>query len=159
MSESLPVTTTPNPIGRPTKYRKKYCKDVIRLGETGQASAALIAADLGFAASTIQLWEKTHADFSVAINRARALAERYWYNRYTEVAATRGKEMAQAFAIFHMKNSFGWEDHRSVKHSGQVNHNHTAAGQAFAAHVKELEQGKSKGNADAIDAEYTVLDQ
>jgi len=155
MTESLPVTTTPNPIGRPTKYRKKYCADVIRLGEGGECSAASIGAELGLAKATIQLWEKTHAEFSAAVNIARAAAERYWSTAYAQASLVNGKNMAQGYACFHMKNQFGWTDQRDVKHSGQVNHNHTAAGQAFAAHVKELKEDKS----DAIDVEYTVLDQ
>ena len=155
MSESLPTITTPNPVGRPTKYLSEYCDAVLVLGMEGQCSLAQVAANFGVSKPTITEWERTYPEFSAALNRARASAEAWWTRAYSNAALHNGNKLAQGYACFDMKNRFGWTDQRDVKHSGQVNHQHTAAGQAFAEHVKELQSDKS----DAIDVEYTVLDQ
>ena len=156
MSESLPVTTTTNAvIGRPTKYLPEYCDAVLVLGMEGHCSYAQVAASFGVDKATVINWSRTYPDFLTSLNRARASAEAYWERTYSDAALNNGNKLAQGYACFDMKNRFGWTDQRDVKHSGQVNHQHTAAGQAFAAHVKELKDSKD----DAIDVEYTVLDQ
>jgi hypothetical protein len=65
------------PAGRPTDYRPEYCADVIEFGSQGK-SLTWMAATLGIAKSTLQLWEKDIPEFSVAMTRARALSQLWW---------------------------------------------------------------------------------
>ena len=65
------------PAGRPTDYRPEYCADVIEFGSQGK-SLTWMAATLGIAKSTLQLWEKDIPEFSAAMTRARALSQQWW---------------------------------------------------------------------------------
>ena len=65
------------PAGRPTDYRPEYCDAVIEYGRMGK-SLAWMAAELGVAKSTLQLWEKDIPEFSVAMTQARVLSQRWW---------------------------------------------------------------------------------
>jgi DNA-binding XRE family transcriptional regulator len=65
------------PAGRPTDYRPEYCASVVEFGRMGK-SLTWMAAELGVAKSTLQLWEKEKPEFSVAMTQARALSQQWW---------------------------------------------------------------------------------
>lgn len=64
-------------FGRPTKYRPEMCEQVVEWGKLGK-SRAWMASELDVSKSTVQLWEAEHPDFSAAMTRAMAHAQRWW---------------------------------------------------------------------------------
>ena len=135
--------------GRPTVYDPTFCEQVIELGKQGKSTYAHFAAAFQTSKSTITQWEAQRAEFANALNRARAYAEAWWADKYSDKALTDGKSLAQGYACFDMKNRFGWTDQRDVHMSGTVVHQHTAAQQAWKRHGKAVE---------AIEAEYREID-
>jgi hypothetical protein len=66
-------------MSRPSKYRKRYCEQVITIGRTG-ASRTQIARSLGVARSTLYAWAKLHPVFADAFERATEAAQVWWEN-------------------------------------------------------------------------------
>lgn len=66
-----------HPGGRPTDYDPAYCESVLAWGALGK-SKVWMAAEIGVAKSTLQLWEKVHPEFSAALSRAMTLSQRWW---------------------------------------------------------------------------------
>lgn len=65
------------PVGRPSLYDPSYCEKVIEWGRLGK-SRAWMCSNLEIARSTLNLWEKEHAEFSEALALAEAHAQAYW---------------------------------------------------------------------------------
>ena len=63
--------------GRPSLYRAEFCDRIIALGALGY-SQAMMAADLGVAKGTVNLWADSHPDFRDALARARTLSQCWW---------------------------------------------------------------------------------
>lgn len=57
--------------GRPSKYSKAYCEEVINTCATGLSLTAF-AGDIGVARSTINKWMEEHPEFSEAVKVAKA---------------------------------------------------------------------------------------
>lgn len=72
--------TKRHPGGRPTDYRPEYCERVIEWGAEGK-SKTWMAATLGVAKSTVQLWESVHPEFSAALERAMTLSQMWWEDK------------------------------------------------------------------------------
>lgn len=64
-------------MGRPTLYDPAFCDAVIEAGREG-CSKAEIAALLGVTRETVDIWARTHADFSDALHMARELSLAWW---------------------------------------------------------------------------------
>ena len=121
--------------GRPSKYKKKYCKEIIEYFQKDPTREVVVEhfsqktgqkIDIieekpngpptlyGFAASievchdTLNEWKTTHPEFSAAIKKAKALqADFVVHNAMT------GNSPA-AFSIFMMKNNHGWKDKQEI---------------------------------------------
>lgn len=76
------------PAGRPTKYDKKYCEEVIELGMAGK-SLAQMASHFDVARSTIDQWAEDYAEFSEALNRAKVHAQAWWEDKAMEGLSNR----------------------------------------------------------------------
>lgn len=63
--------------GRPTTYEPAYCAKVLEMAAEG-AGRYEIAARLGCAYSTLQLWEKAHPEFAEAMRDARDASQGWW---------------------------------------------------------------------------------
>lgn len=123
------------PRGRPTKYRKKYCEDIIKYfsvepqetvwrrtyfsgggvkSEEPVMWAKSIPTFQGFAQSigvhtdTLKEWAKQYPEFSEAYARARMLQEKIWL-----INAMSGLYNAQ-FAQFFGKNCLGYKDRQEI---------------------------------------------
>ena len=68
------------PAGRPSLYDPAYCESVIEWGRAGK-SLAWMAAEIGVAKQTVQLWMKVHPEFSAAMDCARTVAQRWWEDK------------------------------------------------------------------------------
>ena len=61
-------------MGRPPKYDKEICKQVISLGKQGY-SLTQIALELDIARSTLYEWRDKYPEFSDAIKKGREFAQ------------------------------------------------------------------------------------
>jgi hypothetical protein len=95
------------PAGRPTKYDPAMCETVIHLGVLGK-SRCQIAASLGVAMSTLQLWEKQHSAFSAALQESRDLSQCWWEDEAQK--SLHDPTMQTGLWYANMKNRFGWRD-------------------------------------------------
>jgi hypothetical protein len=103
--------------GRPSLYDPEYCGDIVTHCATG-ASITSYAAEIGVCRDTITEWASKHAEFSVAVKRAKAAAAA-WYD--AKARGIIGGETGNAtLCIFGLKN-FAPEDFRDkqeIEHSG-----------------------------------------
>lgn len=103
--------------GRPTKYAKKYCDEVIETGKQG-LSVEAFAGKIGVCKQTVYTWQERHPEFLDACKRAEAARQHFW--EQMGIAGTVGK--IRGFKPdswrFNMKNRFGWRDR--IEHSGEI---------------------------------------
>ena len=96
-----------NPVGRPTKYRKAYCQQIIDHMSEGYSIEAF-AGKLGISKNTLYDWLKLHEDFADAKQVGTSASQLWW-----ETAGRKGM-FTPAFSssvwIFNMKNRHGWVD-------------------------------------------------
>lgn len=117
--------------GQPTKYRDKYCKEIIEYFSVdalelikdaeinGKARKERLPARMpwfeGFArkigvdTKTLRSWRKLHPEFDAAYEQAKELQREF----LVEVGLS-GKAPS-SFVIFTMKNVCGWRDERDLR--------------------------------------------
>lgn len=103
------------PAGRPTLYDENFCDTVIACGKEGMSKAEM-AAEIGVAYSTFDLWTKEHGEFSEAVKYALRLSQAWW-EKQGRIATFGGVEGFNATSyIFQMKNRFreDWADRQLV---------------------------------------------
>ena len=90
MPSSKTSLTTPDvpvrakhPIGRPTKYREEYCKQVVALGKDGK-SQVQIACALNIDPASLRDWAKKYPAFALALTRAHAESQSWWERKGQE---------------------------------------------------------------------------
>lgn len=71
------------PAGRPTKYKKKYCDQLIQHMESG-LSFETFAAQIDVNVDTLNEWCKRHSEFSVAKGRAFEKCRLFWEKKGIE---------------------------------------------------------------------------
>jgi len=107
--------------GRPSVYKDDMCERVIQCGKEGMSKAEM-AATLGVAYSTFDLWENTKPAFSEAVKEARRQSQAWW-ERQGRIATFGGIDGYNATSyIFQMKNRFRdeWNDTIKQDHSGTL---------------------------------------
>ena len=72
-----------HPIGRPTKYREEYCKQVVALGKDGK-SQVQIACALNIDPASLRDWAKKYPAFALALTRAHAESQSWWERKGQE---------------------------------------------------------------------------
>lgn len=111
------------PAGRPTKYKKKYCKDIIAFADVepyhlDENNKPVVhdlpqfidfAMQIGVCTETLAEWRRVHPEFSVSYKKAKKLIEKNW-----RICSLRNL-YAPAFTIFYGKNVFGWTDKQEIK--------------------------------------------
>lgn len=126
--------------GQPTKYKKRYCKDIIAFFDvpaiktievtieykngTIKTEEKEIANDLpffeqfaheiGVHVDTLHEWKKVHPEFSEAYKKAKKMQEHNW-----KVCSLKGL-YNPAFTIFFGKNIYKWTDKQEVEHKGDL---------------------------------------
>lgn len=116
-----------NPIGRPSKYDPKYCKEIVDFFDVkltkkennrtiGNELPQFIdfAISIGVCTDTLVEWCKIHKDFSVAYSTAKKLQERLI------VANSIQNRYNPYFAQFLLKNNHGWKERQEVEQTGSV---------------------------------------
>lgn len=87
--------------GRPSKYKSKYCKDLIALSKRGHSLTAF-AGKVGVCRDTVRNWTKQFPAFEEAARVAAAASALIWEERLIKAADT-GKGHVTAI-IFGLKN-------------------------------------------------------
>jgi hypothetical protein len=108
--------------GRKSKYKKKYCKELINHfdipavnPETGKANdlptITGFARKIGVSRASLDRWKHSFPEFRDALLKAKEIQEDIWLKN-----SLRGRYNTP-FTIFMGKNVFGWTDKRDVKHT------------------------------------------
>jgi hypothetical protein len=100
--------------GRPTKYHKKYCEQLIAWMTKGLSFEAF-AGDLQVSKQTLYTWLKKHPEFVDAKSIGTGKSNAFWEK--IGVAGVTGKlpGFQTSAWIFNMKNRFGWRDKQEIK--------------------------------------------
>lgn len=106
------------PAGRPTKYKKRYCQDLIDHMSQGYSFESF-AGLIGTTKDTIYAWSRKHKEFSDAKKAGTEASRMFWermaVDNLINSTETRGKSSSSKSLnstvwIFNMKNRFGWRD-------------------------------------------------
>jgi hypothetical protein len=100
------------PGGRPTKYKKKYCTEIIEFMAEGYTATAF-AGHIGVNFDTICEWTKQHPEFSEARKQGQAACEKYLITMGKGLMTGRIKGNPTPW-IFMMKNICGWRDKQDL---------------------------------------------
>lgn len=102
---------TPNPVGRPSKYKPEYCSLLIEhmaQGYSFESFAAVIKVNR----DSLYEWEKVYSDFSDAKKEALDQCLLFWEGlgikniiNFPEMGS-----LNSAVWVFNMKNRFKWRD-------------------------------------------------
>ena len=107
--------------GRPTKYKKEYCEQLIEHMREG-LSYATFAARISVNVDTLYEWEKRHVKFSDAKKRGYALCQDWWEQKCRDGAVGRIEGVNATLMVWNMKNRFprDWRDKKEIELDGTV---------------------------------------
>lgn len=94
--------------GRPTKYKPKYCKEIVEYMSTGK-SVLQFAAKISVTKSSVYEWAKEFPEFSDAFDNARQLCEAHW-ETIIQDKSVKKKPGSDGILMFYMKNRFRWSE-------------------------------------------------
>lgn len=92
--------------GRPTKYKKEFCEDVVEFMSKGKGLIQF-AASISVGKDSIYLWDKKHPEFSEALKIGRLKCEAYWADFIQDKMINDENINVPAFK-YHGANMFGW---------------------------------------------------
>ena len=96
------------PAGRPSKYQKRYCAEMVAYCGQGRSITAF-AGKIGVCRDTLTQRGREHTEFSLAIKNAKAAAASWWEENRLCAANVAGSQIRAA--IFALKN-FAPDDFR-----------------------------------------------
>lgn len=104
-------------VGRPTKYKKEYCEQLVTHMSDG-ASITSFAAEIDVSRSTITEWADNHQEFSAAVKRGKAKCAAWWERQGRE-GATGNKDINPTLVIFGLKNmgAEDWREKQEIDHT------------------------------------------
>jgi hypothetical protein len=138
------------PFGRPTKYDKKYCQELID-HMSGGLSFEAFAGVISVGPATIYRWVDDYGDFREAKIIAFSKNRLFWEKTgISGLFTEKGRNFNASSWIFNMKNRFGWQDRKEETDSNKI---HTvkielpgqAAQQVISLEPKRLEEGDKDG--------------
>lgn len=102
-------------VGRPSKYSKHYCDEVIACMSLGFSLTAF-AGEIGVARSTINEWMEVHPEFSEAVKKGKAKRTLSLEKRL--LTADSGPVVTSS--IFALKNADPdeWREKQTQEHTG-----------------------------------------
>ena len=118
-------------VGRPTKYKKEYCEELIMHMEQG-FSFESFAGKIKTCKQTIYNWLDLYPEFldakNIAFEASRLFWEKcgivgVWHNEEydSQGRKTYSQKLNSSAWIFNMKNRFGWTDKKEVLTKDPVN--------------------------------------
>lgn len=96
-------------IGRPSLYKRKYCKIAHDFLSKGYSKEAL-AGELGISRQCLYEWLAKYDDFGDTVGVAEAKAQFVWEDLGLRAAQGKVKQFNTSVWMFVMKNRFGWRD-------------------------------------------------
>lgn len=107
-------------MGRPTKFRKEFCKMLVnhmRSGLSFESFAGLPEVEV--AKAQLYVWREKHKDFQEAYEKGQS-AKQYYLEKAALTAALNPKAMPvnTGLLCFFLKNQIGWAD--KVEHTGDI---------------------------------------
>ena len=103
-----------NKVGRPTKYKKRYCKDVISHMCQGY-SFETFAVDLDVNRTTLYEWRDNHEEFSNAVKKGFDARAKFLEAEYLECASGANPNAVPSMQIFRMKALAGWTETTKIE--------------------------------------------
>lgn len=102
---------TTKKAGQPSKYKKKYCKEIVKFMSDG-STLTMYANSIGVTRQTLYNWAKESDEFFYAIKRASEAAQAVFDKHSNEIALGKRKaSKAEITAlIFSQKARFGVSD-------------------------------------------------
>lgn len=99
--------------GRPTLYKRKYCKIAHDFLSKGYSKEAL-AGELGISRQCLYEWIAKYEDFGDTVKVAEAKAQLVWEDLGLKAAQGQMKNFNTSVWMFVMKNRFGWKDKQDI---------------------------------------------
>ena len=93
------------PGGRPSKYKKEFCEQVVEFCRDGSTFEEF-ASEIGVCVETINEWARKKPEFSAAKKRAKANSLRWWCKIGKAGALGKIKNFQNSVWIFTMKCRF-----------------------------------------------------
>lgn len=109
------------PAGRPSKYDPAFCDRVIAHMSEG-ASLASFAAEIEVARSSINEWVAQHAEFSEAVNIAKAKCASWWEKAGRNLVSEGGSSAQATMIALGLKNMAAddWREKAEVDHTHKM---------------------------------------
>lgn len=79
MSQDAVAPKKKHPGGRPSKYKPKYCQEIIDCGKRGD-TLVHFANSILVTKQTLHEWASVHPEFYDALSISKSLNEEYWLN-------------------------------------------------------------------------------
>lgn len=95
--------------GRPTKYKKQYCKELVAYMAKGHSLTAY-AGHTGISRETFYQWAKEKPEFSDAIRKGRQACQQFYENFGIAAASGKIKGFNATAYVWLTKNIIGWKD-------------------------------------------------
>lgn len=142
-------------FGRPTKYKKAFCKQLVEHMEKG-FSLESFAAEINCCKQTLYNWQENHPDFLDAVQKGEAKSRLFWER--IGIAGTIGKidNFKQASWSFNISNRFPkeWKHRQSVDQTVTV----TAEMRIAAMYAKMTPEQLEERRQEIIDLERQADD-
>ena len=102
--------------GRPTKYRKEMCDEIIPLFEQGM-SITEVSVNIGISKETFNVWRKENKDFSDAVKRGIEASQAWWESKGRQATFGGVQGFNATSYIFNMKNRFSedWREKQEIE--------------------------------------------
>lgn len=100
--------------GRPPKYKKAYCSQLIDFMEKGYSLEAF-AGKISVGRQTLYDWLKAYPEFAEAYKIAKAKCQITWEE--IGLNGAKGGDFSAPAWIFNMKNRFMWRDKQEIDHT------------------------------------------
>lgn len=99
--------------GRPTLYKRKYCKIASDFLSQGYSKEALVG-ELGISRQCLYEWIAKYEDFGYTVKVAEAKVQLVWEELGLRAAQGQVKNFNTSVWMFVMKNRFGWKDKQDI---------------------------------------------
>lgn len=108
--------------GRPTKYKKEFCDQIIAAMEKG-LSVQAASAECGFSHDSFYRWQEKHPEFSDAVKEGQRRCLVFWEKIGMKGMVGQIPGFNATTWIFNMKNRHNWVDKKEVsgKDGGPLN--------------------------------------
>lgn len=117
MAKKKKKTKKANPVGRPSRFKKEYCQELVKHMTQGY-SIESFGAVANCGKTTIYRWLEEHEEFRNAYEEGRAKGMLFWEKLGVHGSVGKLPGFKDRAWIFNMKNRFGWRE--KLEHSGEI---------------------------------------